>query len=102
MWCSIFVGLSPKLTNSQHLHLHSINIYEIANPNTISPAKPFLPNCSIDPLCSNEVCDTTLSITARAAALISAMTLKEKVQNVVNSAAGSSRLGLPPYQVSYS
>jgi beta-D-xylosidase 4 len=26
------------------------------------------------------------------------MTLTEKVQNVVNSAAGSSRLGLPPYQ----
>jgi xylan 1,4-beta-xylosidase len=44
------------------------------------------------------VCDTSLSIEARATALVDAMTLEEKVANVQNTASGVPRLGLPAYQ----
>jgi beta-D-xylosidase 4 len=44
------------------------------------------------------VCDTTLSITDRAAAIVNALTLDEKVSNVGSAAGGSARLGLPAYE----
>ncbi|KAM3578675.1 hypothetical protein VKS41_008875 [Umbelopsis sp. WA50703] len=58
---------------------------------------PF-PDCSSAPLKSNGVCDTSLSVQARASALIANFTLAEKVANLVNDAAGVPRLGLPPYE----
>ncbi|RFU26412.1 hypothetical protein B7463_g9922, partial [Scytalidium lignicola] len=73
-----------------------INIYSITNPEP-NPRIPSFPDCTRDPLCSNDVCDTTLSIQERAAALVNAMTLDEKVSNVGSAAPGSSRLALPAY-----
>ena len=73
----------------------SINIYKISNPN---PDPQPLNHCLTSPLCENGVCDTSLSIKARAAALVDAMTLEEKAANVQNTASGSPRLGLPSYQ----
>lgn len=62
------------------------------------PSSPSLPDCTRDPLCSNDVCDTSKSIEDRAAALTKSMSLEEKVANLVSTAAGSSRLGLPAYE----
>lgn len=74
-----------------------INIYEITNPEASPPPSPSFPDCTRDPLCSNDVCDASLSISQRAAAIVKAMNLDEKVSNVGSAAAGSSRLGLPAY-----
>ncbi|KAH8821295.1 glycoside hydrolase superfamily [Xylogone sp. PMI_703] len=74
-----------------------MNVYQISNPNP-EPVKGFLPDCTHDPLCSNPICDTSLSMAERAAGIINALTLDEKIGNVQNAAAGSPRLGLPPYQ----
>ncbi|KAH8816533.1 glycoside hydrolase superfamily [Xylogone sp. PMI_703] len=73
-----------------------INIYSISNPEP-NPRLPSFPDCTRDPLCSNDVCDTSLSIQDRAAALVNALTLDEKVSNVGSAATGSSRLALPAY-----
>ncbi|PKU66838.1 putative beta-D-xylosidase 6 [Dendrobium catenatum] len=43
-------------------------------------------------------CNTSLSLPHRAKSLISHLTLPEKVQQLVNTASGVPRLGLPPYQ----
>ncbi|KAL7905273.1 glycoside hydrolase [Trichoderma velutinum] len=75
-----------------------INIYSITNPSANPPLTPSFPDCTRDPLCSNDVCDTTKSIADRAAAIVQPMTLDEKVSNVGSSASGSGRLGLPAYQ----
>lgn len=77
------------------LVVRSINIYKISNPN---PNPSPINICSISPLCENAVCDPSLSIQDRAAALVDAMLLSEKVANVQNGAQGVARLGLPPYQ----
>jgi xylan 1,4-beta-xylosidase len=74
----------------------SINIYQITNPSP-NPVKLFLPVCSVDPLCSNDVCDPSLPMEQRALALVNAMTLEEKADNMVHAAPGVGRLGLPPY-----
>jgi hypothetical protein len=42
-----------------------------------------LSDCTKSPLKDNKVCDTSLSPTQRAAALVSAMTLNEKIVNLV-------------------
>ncbi|KAM0510863.1 hypothetical protein ACHAPE_010451 [Trichoderma viride] len=75
-----------------------INIYSVTNPSTNPPLTPSFPDCTRDPLCSNAICDTTLSMAERAAAIVKPMTLDEKVANVGSSASGSARLGLPAYQ----
>ncbi|PNP38530.1 glycosyl hydrolase family 3 N terminal domain-containing protein [Trichoderma gamsii] len=75
-----------------------INIYSVTNPSTNPPLTPSFPDCTRDPLCSNDICDTTLSMAERAAAIVKPMTLDEKVANVGSSASGSARLGLPAYQ----
>ncbi|XP_020597553.1 LOW QUALITY PROTEIN: probable beta-D-xylosidase 6 [Phalaenopsis equestris] len=43
-------------------------------------------------------CNTTLPPSLRAKSLISHLTLHEKIQQLVNTAAGVPRLGLPPYE----
>lgn len=43
-------------------------------------------------------CNITLSYEDRAKDLVSRLTLQEKVQQLVNHAAGVSRLGIPPYE----
>ncbi|PTB38007.1 uncharacterized protein TrAFT101_011886 [Trichoderma asperellum] len=75
-----------------------INIYSVTNPSANPPLTPSFPDCTRDPLCSNDICDTTLSMADRAAAIVKPMTLDEKVSNVGSSASGSARLGLPAYQ----
>ena len=76
---------------------HSMNLYQITN-SQVQNSGSFVGACSLSPLCSSRVCDTSLSIADRVASLIASMTLEEKVSNLVNSAAGSLRLGLLPYQ----
>lgn len=57
-----------------------------------------MPVCQTNPICASKVCDTSLSQNERIAALLSEMTVEEKAQNMVDSAAGVSRLGLPTYE----
>ncbi|KAK4445895.1 glycoside hydrolase family 3 protein [Podospora aff. communis PSN243] len=54
-------------------------------------------DCSKAPLSNNKVCDRTLSPTARAAALVAAMTRDEKIVNLVSKSPGVARLGLNCY-----
>ncbi|KAG6008116.1 hypothetical protein E4U21_004998 [Claviceps maximensis] len=74
-----------------------INIYQIDNPGEKGQHKPGGPDCSREPLCSNKICDGSLSMTDRARGLVDAMTLDEKISNIGDRAAGVSRLGLPHY-----
>lgn len=55
----------------------SIDVFFIANSSPHVSPRPA--NCAFDPLASNGVCDTSLSLDARAAALVQAMTLDEKI-----------------------
>ncbi|KAL4894939.1 putative exo-1,4-beta-xylosidase bxlB [Aspergillus ambiguus] len=57
---------------------------------------PF-PDCEAGPLSKNAVCDTALDPVSRAAALVAAMTLEEKINNTQYEAPGVPRLGLPAY-----
>ncbi|KAH8882066.1 glycoside hydrolase [Thozetella sp. PMI_491] len=54
--------------------------------------------CARDPLCSNPICNSSLSTEERVAGLINQLTLPEKAANMMNGALGVPRLGLPPYQ----
>ncbi|WDK19699.1 glycosyl hydrolase family 3 N terminal domain-containing protein [Colletotrichum graminicola] len=65
-----------------------------ANNNAVNS----FPDCSRDPLCSNDVCDETLSPKERAAALVAELTIWEKLDNLVNEAPGVPRLAIPPYE----
>jgi xylan 1,4-beta-xylosidase len=77
-------------------------LYQITNPqgeasNGIgTPVNP--PACQTDPLCSHPVCDTTKSIPERVASLVNSLTEEEKILNLIDSAGGSARLGLPAYE----
>lgn len=73
-----------------------VDIYSIANPNTDAPRRR-VPACSTSPLCSHDICDTSLSISDRVKSLIGEMTLEEKVQQTTNVALGVGRLGLFGY-----
>ncbi|OAL02507.1 glycoside hydrolase, partial [Phaeosphaeriaceae sp. SRC1lsM3a] len=53
------------------------------------------PDCSNGPLKGNKICDRTASPSERAAALVKAMTISEKLDNLMRY--GASRLGLPAY-----
>ncbi|KAK2053510.1 glycosyl hydrolase family 3 N terminal domain-containing protein [Colletotrichum caudatum] len=55
------------------------------------------PNCVNGTLSANKVCDRTLSPPERAAALVKALTVEEKLQNLVSKAQGAPRIGLPAY-----
>ena len=55
------------------------------------------PDCGKGPLSENAICDTSLSTADRVKGLISALTIKEKVQLTGYLSPGVPRLGLPPY-----
>jgi beta-D-xylosidase 4 len=77
-----------------------MNMYQISNPNPNPPVQVAKrsPICQTNPICANKACDTSLSQDARIKALLSEMTVDEKAQNLVDTAAGIPRLGLPPYE----
>ncbi|KAK3670638.1 hypothetical protein LTR78_009473 [Recurvomyces mirabilis] len=77
-----------------------MNIYEINNPNPNPPPveSKRSPVCQTNPFCANKACDTSLTQSERIAALLSQLTVREKADNLVDSAAGVDRLGLPPYE----
>ncbi|KAF8914125.1 glycoside hydrolase family 3 protein [Gymnopilus junonius] len=56
------------------------------------------PDCTVAPLKSNAVCDTTKDPVTRAQAIISEFTVSELISNTVNLSPGVARLGLPAYQ----
>jgi beta-D-xylosidase 4 len=56
------------------------------------------PDCENGPLAKNTVCDTSASPAARAAALVAAMPLSDKFQNLVDRSNGSKALGLAKYE----
>ncbi|KAI0409776.1 glycoside hydrolase family 3 protein [Xylaria palmicola] len=66
----------------------------------ITTAKLTFPDCVNGPelLKSNLVCDTTAPPADRAAALIKAWNITEKLANLVNNSNGTARLGLAPYE----
>jgi xylan 1,4-beta-xylosidase len=53
-------------------------------------------DCSKAPLKNNKICDTSLSPTERAAALVAAMTQSEKIVNLVRQASPATRVRDPP------
>jgi len=53
-------------------------------------------DCSKAPLKNNKVCDTSLSPTARAAALVAAMTQSEKIVNLVRQVSPAKHVCNPP------
>ncbi|GFF56102.1 probable exo-1,4-beta-xylosidase bxlB [Aspergillus udagawae] len=57
------------------------------------------PDCDRGPLLltKNDVCNPQISPSDRAAALVDSMNITEKLGNLIEASAGSSRLGLPPY-----
>ncbi|KAK3905771.1 family 3 putative glycoside hydrolase [Staphylotrichum tortipilum] len=55
------------------------------------------PDCVNGPLASNAVCDTKAQPSVRAAALVKAMNITEKLANLVDMSQGAQRLGLPAY-----
>ncbi|KAL8295568.1 hypothetical protein RB597_009295 [Gaeumannomyces tritici] len=63
---------------------------------TSAPFQPF-PDCVGGLLASNKVCDRSLSPSERAAALVAALNVTEKMANLVSNANGSARIGLPKY-----
>ncbi|KAK4174536.1 family 3 putative glycoside hydrolase [Triangularia setosa] len=55
------------------------------------------PDCISGPLKNSLICDTTASPPARAAALVQALNITEKLGNLVDMSHGAERLGLPSY-----
>jgi beta-D-xylosidase 4 len=74
-----------------------INVYSVTNPRP-DGSSLFLPDCTVDPLCSLDICDTSLPAKERAQSLISQYTITEKLDNLVNTSPGVARLGMYPYQ----
>ena len=68
-------------------------------PQTVATIRLSIPDCESGPLSTNLVCDSSANYKERAAALISAFTLEELINNTGNTAPGVPRLNLPPYQV---
>ncbi|XP_042433771.1 probable beta-D-xylosidase 6 [Zingiber officinale] len=54
--------------------------------------------CESPPYASFPFCNASLPVAARAASLVAALTLPEKIQQLSNTAAAVPRLGLPAYQ----
>lgn len=76
-----------------------MSLLQISNPKQGGDvSNAFTPACQTSPLCSHKVCDTSLKISQRVAALVRSFTLEEKILNLVDAAAGSQRLGLPSYE----
>jgi hypothetical protein len=74
----------------------SINIWNVENVLEDGESSKF-PNCNREPLCSNAICDTSLSAKERAEGLISLWTIDEKLANMIDEAAGAPRLGINRY-----
>jgi beta-D-xylosidase 4 len=55
------------------------------------------PSCTSGPLRDNAVCDESLEPDARAAGLVAAMNISEKLVNLVDHSLGVPRLGIPVY-----
>ncbi|KAG0653115.1 Xylobiase bxlB [Hyphodiscus hymeniophilus] len=75
----------------------TINVYSISNPSSTPHLNSRIPNCGVEPLCLNDICNIALDAQSRAAALIREMTLAEKISNVGSNSPGAGRLGLPHY-----
>lgn len=77
-----------------------MTLLQIDNPegNATVGADLFTPACQTSPLCSRDICDTSLSISERVASLINDLTTEEKILNLVDASAGSRRIGLPAYE----
>jgi len=78
-----------------------MSLYEITDPvgNASTGSQDnFTPACHTSPLCGHPVCDKSLSIPKRVAALVSALEVEEKVLNLVDASAGAARIGLPAYE----
>lgn len=76
-----------------------MSLIQINNPASggdVSDA--FTAACQTSPLCSQKICDTSLSISQRVAALVQSLTLVEKILNLVDASAGAQRIGLPSYE----
>jgi len=96
-----FCGVSVTGIGTAYLNIHSMSLYQVTNPAEVangSASTEFTPACQTSPLCSHKVCDTSLSISERVASLVSELEFEEKILNLVDAAAGSTRLGLPPYE----
>jgi beta-D-xylosidase 4 len=78
----------------------SMTLLQIDNPegNATIGADLFTPACQSSPLCSRDICDTSLSISDRVASLVNDLTTEEKILNLVDASAGSRRIGLPAYE----
>ncbi|KEY73059.1 hypothetical protein S7711_06131 [Stachybotrys chartarum IBT 7711] len=66
----------------------------------LAAAQPYpyqFPDCANGVVASNKVCDRGLTPPERAAAIVEAMNITEKLANLVRSAQGASRIGLPRY-----
>lgn len=70
----------------------------IGNASTGTANTAFTPACQTSPLCSQQICNTTLSTSQRIQSLVNSLTPQEKILNLVDAAAGSTRLGLPSYE----
>ncbi|KAH6853970.1 glycoside hydrolase family 3 protein [Chaetomium sp. MPI-CAGE-AT-0009] len=55
------------------------------------------PDCVNGPLANNTVCDAKAAPRDRAAALVEALNIEEKLENLVDMSKGAERLGLPSY-----
>uniref|UniRef100_A0A8H7N899 xylan 1,4-beta-xylosidase n=1 Tax=Bionectria ochroleuca TaxID=29856 RepID=A0A8H7N899_BIOOC len=75
-----------------------VSIWNVENPLEPGEYPIHFPDCNREPLCSNAVCDPSLSPKERATALLSLWTVEEKITNLVEDASGVPRLGIKPYQ----
>ena len=90
--------LSYKLVRQafQGIRLQSANDGTLSLPGIYT----HYPDCVNGPelLTSNLVCNTDASPRDRAAAIVAAMNITEKLANLLDVANGTARLGLPPYE----
>ncbi|KAI0198401.1 glycoside hydrolase family 3 protein [Astrocystis sublimbata] len=79
-------------------YLNRIAVPALVSAATVSAFT--FPDCTDGPeeLTSNLVCDTTATPADRAAALIKAWDISEKLTNLVNNSTGNARLGISPYE----
>lgn len=77
-----------------------MNLYSISNPNPNPPPQTVRREavCQTNPFCANRACNASLTQDERIAALLAQMSVGEKATNMVNSATGVPRLGLPAYE----
>ncbi|KAL9088204.1 MAG: hypothetical protein Q9165_006331 [Trypethelium subeluteriae] len=68
-------------------------------PQTVATIRLAIPDCENGPLSTNIVCNASADYRARAAGLVSALTLEELINITGNTQYGVPRLGLPAYQV---